>query len=344
MDSLPDGAVAMERERGFAGNALHRVESVHLGVASSSPATSPKREITAKIEENPKTGMTVENSNREESPKREITAENPKREEVIVESPTAENPKRGGVVIESPKRVSNHTGSAVSINATSLSAPDQKVNVTDKLSDTNSGLKFVLPWSDGYSAEHLESSEWFQQLLDHTHNFDRREPVITVCADKTYMEGLFNWLISALVLQGKPPRNILVVTNRQKVCALLQTRVIPVKCLKVGASSLLNATGMGQVKGHQFSQLLVVRLSVMRILNRLGYDVLNLDSDAIMLKNPIPALEWNGDSDVVGTFGGHLPARLYRRWGLVVCMGAVMIRSVPATGKGEGREGKRGVW
>jgi hypothetical protein len=191
---------------------------------------------------------------------------------------------------------------------------------------------FSMPWANGYTADYFKSSEWFQLLLKHTKSFDPSEPVITVCADMTFITGLLNWLISALVLQNQPPKNVLVVTNRNKVCSYLVSHRVPVKCLKLSADAVLTGGGMKQVKGHKFTQLLVIRLSVMRTLNHLGYDVLNMDTDAIVLKNPAPILEQNRDSDVIGTFGGRLPARLFKKWGLVVCMGTVLIRSTSATG------------
>jgi hypothetical protein len=193
-------------------------------------------------------------------------------------------------------------------------------------------LNFSVPLKNGYTADHFKSSEWFQLLLKHTRSFDPSEPVIMVCADTTYINGLLKWLISALVLQNQPPKNVLVVTNRNKVCLYLVSHRVPVKCLKLSADAILTGGGMKQVKGHQFNQLLVIRLSVMRTLNHLGYDVLNMDIDAIMLKNLVPILEQNRDSDIIGTFGGRLPERLFKKWGLVVCMGTVLIRSTSATG------------
>lgn len=225
-----------------------------------------------------------------------------------------------------------------------IRSPEQQKEVAAlTISDTKPHLgNFSVPWADGYSVDYFHGSTWFQSLLKFTRSFDHSEPIVTVCADTAFIDGLLNWLVSTVVLLKQPLKNILVVTNRAKVCSLLESHKLPTKCLKLSADSVLSGEGMNRVKGHQFSQLLVVRMSVMRILNRLGYDVLNLDTDAIVLKNPISVLESNRDSDVVGTFGGQLPKWLFKKWGLVVCMGTVMVRSTPATGEaGQQRVGNK---
>lgn len=190
---------------------------------------------------------------------------------------------------------------------------------------------FTVPWSHGISSDTFKRNPWYQSLLNFTQRLEPNETVFMVCSDKTFKEALLNWLVSTLVWLENPP-SILVVSNQAKVCSFLKDQEVPVECLSVSAAALLDQEGMNMVKGHQFRQVLVVRMSVLRILNHLGHNVVNMDTDAIMLRNPIPVLEWNGDSDVVGTYGGKLPPRLFGKWGVVVCMGAVMIRSTPKTG------------
>ena len=126
---------------------------------------------------------------------------------------------------------------------------------------------FSLPFSNSHSADVFKTSEWFRLLLSYTQQFDRTEPVITVVADKTFLDGLLNWLISVLVLQKPPPKNVLVVTSTDKVCFLITSQKIPVPCMHLAVGSLLNEAGKGKVKGHHFNHLLVMRMCVMRILN-----------------------------------------------------------------------------
>ena len=191
---------------------------------------------------------------------------------------------------------------------------------------------FNLPWRFGVSAAQLKRSSWFQSLMGITSKMDPNEPVLIVCSDITFRELLLNWLVSALVKQKQPPRNILVVTNGPKVCSFLRLHEVKVECLMVPISNILNYNSLKKVDSSHFNQLLVIRLALMRILNYMGYHVMNIDTDAIMLKNPIPILEQYRDSDIIGTYGGEFPQRLFKKWGLVLCMGAIVIRSTPATG------------
>ena len=212
-------------------------------------------------------------------------------------------------------------------------------SVEHNLSNKTSGkiwrshFNFKLPWLDAYSPGDFKDSEWFQWLLACARHFDRSLPVVTVCADEDFTESLLNWLIAAMVRSGRPllaPSNVLVVTTSKTVCSFLRDHKLPFHCIAASASSFHPS------KMIHLCQLLIVRLSVMRILNHLGYDVLNLDTDALVFRDPIPILDPNGDddSDVVGTFGGKCPNKLYKKWGLVVCMGVVLFRSTPSTGEG----------
>ena len=195
-------------------------------------------------------------------------------------------------------------------------------------SNLNFDYNFSLPWKYAVNASSLRNSSWFQHLIQLVSRLDPNEPVFTVCSDITFENLLLNWLVSALVRQKQPPKNILVVTNSLNVCSFLEPKM-KVECLMMSANDLV----YDNLKIKKFNQLLVIRLTLMRILNHMGYQVMNMDADAIMLKNPIPILEQYGDSDIVGTFGGSLPKRLYKKWGLVMCMGAILIRSTPATGE-----------
>jgi len=76
----------------------------------------------------------------------------------------------------------------------------------------------------------------------------------------------------------------------------------------------------------------IIRVTVMRLLNHWGFDVVIYDGDAIILKNPEPVYSRYRDSDLVGTFGGTWPQTLYKQWGVTVCHGTVVFRSTSRTG------------
>ncbi len=203
--------------------------------------------------------------------------------------------------------------------------------IRSKLRDSD--FNFNLPWAGGNSTRSFRDSQWFLSLLSFASRSDPSEPIIILYVDTMFKEALLNWLIAVLVRQPQPPKNILVLTDEAEMCSFVRYHRLPVECLQLSVYALLNQESIKKIKACQFNQLLVIRMSVMRILNHFGYDVLNLDSDAILLKNIVPILERNGDSDVVGTFASGLPKNLFKKWGVVLCFGAVLIRSTPATGK-----------
>ena len=194
--------------------------------------------------------------------------------------------------------------------------------------DNYMDMNFNLPWLGGLSADHYD---WIQFLINFTAvTLDPTEPIFIVCVDDNFKEALLNWLIISLssASQNQPPKNILVVTNTPEICSLLEEHEVKVSCLLMSVYDIsINK------KISIFRRLLVIRLSVMRVLNHMGYDVVNMDSDAIMLRNLVPVLKQHGNSDVVGTFGGKRPLQLFQKWGVVVCMGAILIRSSSRTGK-----------
>ncbi len=223
-----------------------------------------------------------------------------------------------------------------------LAPPATKINRTvksyassppEELDKSQHNSKFKLPWPSGRDSQYLKDKLWYRSLLDISSKFDKKEPVFVVCSDNLFKEALLNWLISALILQKEAPKNILVVTSNTKICSLLETHKLEgrVHCLFIPIKQFVNAV-RDLPPVHEYKFLFVIRLSVLRILNHLGFDVMNMDLDAILLRNPIPVLKWYRDSDVVGTYGGRLPPGLHQRWGIVPCMGAILIRSTPNTG------------
>ena len=68
---------------------------------------------------------------------------------------------------------------------------------------------------------------------------------------------------------------------------------------------------------------------VYRLLNHWGYDVVNYDTDAILLRDMSPLLH-SGD-DIVGTFG-RFPTDLTKQWGITLCTALLVVRSSRTTG------------
>ena len=82
-----------------------------------------------------------------------------------------------------------------------------------------------------------------------------------------------------------------------------------------------------------FSQVHIVRLAVVRLMNHYGYDVVNYDCDAILLKNPQTIFDSHKDSEMIGTFGKG-PSHLFSKWGVTLNTGVMLLRSGAKLGKG----------
>ena len=179
------------------------------------------------------------------------------------------------------------------------------------------------------SLRKLLQSEWVGQLQAYLETVSSG-PVTLVSSDYGYREVLLNWLISATVRVAKPLSNILVLSLDASLYHLLVNRSI--SCIHVSPGALLKPS-IKLSRHVSFTQVHVMRLTVMRLINHWGFDVANYDTDALILKNP-EHFYYTGslkDRNFIGSFG-HFPKTVLREWGVAVCIGVVFIRSSPQTG------------
>ena len=176
--------------------------------------------------------------------------------------------------------------------------------------------------------------KWIQELRDYLNTVTPDSgPVTIVSSDYSYREILLNWLISALVQVDRPLSNVLVLSLDSSLHALLQRKGFA--CVRVPPEQLLQSVVINRLAltGHiAFTQVHILRLTVMRLVNHWGFDAANYDTDAIILKNPEPLYyKQYQDSDFIGSYG-HSPLDIKQEWGIAICIGAMMIRSSNNTG------------
>ena len=166
----------------------------------------------------------------------------------------------------------------------------------------------------------LLRSQWIRDLQSLLRSV-RGTQVSLVTASVEHQDVLLNWLISASLVVSPPLQNVLVLTLDQSVFDLISGRNISTLFVseKMVISPSANVT-------RRFSQVHVVRLSVLRLLNHYGFSVVNYDCDAILLKNPQPIFDGHKDADLIGTFGKG-PGQLYVKWGITLNTGVMLLRS-----------------
>lgn len=148
--------------------------------------------------------------------------------------------------------------------------------------------------------------------------------VVVVFGTSNYLESVLNWLVAATVRLEPPLENVIVFCLDLKIFNALTSRKIP--AIFVDPKTVVNVAWV------QMQQIWLVRMVVYRLINYLGHDVMAYDSDAIVLRNPQKLLERHQDSDIISS-PGTFPPKMGRVWGFTACMGVILVRSSPRTGK-----------
>ena len=202
------------------------------------------------------------------------------------------------------------------------------LNLTDRFSLKSS---FSLPTPQAtLPLPQLLRCQWLGDLRTHLSSLPPDSQLISiVSSDFKYREVLLNWLILAQDSLTHPLTNVLVLSLDPSLHQLLREREVP--SIHIPISCLLRP-GLSLTHHVAFTQVHIMRVLVMRILNHWGYDVANYDSDALVLRNPETRYRELEERHLVGSVG-HFPHELDHRWGTAVCIGVVLIRASPQTGE-----------
>ncbi len=186
---------------------------------------------------------------------------------------------------------------------------------------------FTLPHPLSYkSVQEIVNQRWYKDLQVNV-NLKSKSFVYLVSSNSAYVEVLLNWLISAVTQAGVRIETILVISYDEGVSTVLSERQI--STIYVPFNEILSENVV--LKASEFTKVMMSRLAVFRLLNHWGVDVVNLDTDAILLRDPEPLFNSYNDSEVVG-MQGRFPPELIQEWGATICAGTVLIRSSPKTG------------
>lgn len=169
-------------------------------------------------------------------------------------------------------------------------------------------------------------SEWVAVLKALVHSMSRNREISLVTSNMAYRDVLLNWLISATVRCHISIETILVISLDENLHTFLSKK--KVNSVYIPPDSLLDPDARFCV---EFERLMIIRLTVLRLLCHWGVDVVNYDTDAILLQDPHPLYSMYERSDIVGSVG-VIPDNLYQEWGITICIGVVLFRSSPQLG------------
>ena len=191
-----------------------------------------------------------------------------------------------------------------------------------------SSRSVTLPWRHSKPIGEVVRQPWVYTLQIYLKTVQQGQYISLITAGLNYRDILINWLISALVRVKTPLANVIVLCPNKGLWQFMKKKGI--MSLYIPPESIVEQS---ETKTDAILRdVEIIHVTVMRLLNHWGFDVVTYDGDAIILKNPEPVYSRYRDSDLVGTFGGTWPQTLYKRWGVVVCTGTMVFRSTSHTG------------
>ena len=167
---------------------------------------------------------------------------------------------------------------------------------------------------------------WVRDLHDEVKQLTGRQVTLLV-SDRNYLDVLVNWLAQSILYASQPVDSILIIAFDTYTYHVLQCKGF--HSVYIQPQAVVNSA---KPIPRKHSYLWITRLTVIRLLNYWKYNVLVIDSDAIMMRNIQPLLDRFNTSHII-TSGGYFPPKLSNKWHApTMCMGVILIKSSPATG------------
>lgn len=238
-----------------------------------------------------------------------------RKENVAVVKRAGGNKKEGGRIVVWEERRGVHNGVPNGV-------PDGEVKLEFRIIQP---FNFPQP-TFSLPAPVLLRSRWVTDLQDYLRTAQGKT-ISVVTATVEHTDVLLNWLIAAYVKIAEPLQNVMVISMDAKLHSILVSRGID--SLYVHKDMVVSPTADVP---RVFSQVHVVRLAVVRLMNHYGYDVINYDCDAIPLRNLQPIFDEYSGIDLIGTFGKG-PSVLYDKWGVTLNTGVMVMRATSNMGE-----------
>jgi len=153
-----------------------------------------------------------------------------------------------------------------------------------------------------------------------------------VTVTTAYFPVLVNWLIYAKLNAMPLLENLLVVSTDKQPNEILSRKGILSQYVPI--NDIIYSKNDLDLK-KMYSAKMIIRMTVLRLLNYWEYDVVLVDIDAILINNVQPIIDHFHDSDIIESsvnFRHCVPGAAYRAWNFCLCMGFMVMRSNYKTG------------
>ena len=185
-------------------------------------------------------------------------------------------------------------------------------------------FKFPAP---KYTKQDALESGWIEDVKQFLKNLSTTQ-ISIVTASEEHKVIVVNWLVSALIKVHPPLENVLVLAVSNSLYEYLKSRGMP--AIYIDPVSLISSHAF-ETFGSVFAQIHVVRMTLFRLINHWGYDVVMYDSDAVLLKNTQALFDKYPEADLIGS-AGIGPEKLSSLWGRTICTGVLLLRATFKTG------------
>ena len=176
------------------------------------------------------------------------------------------------------------------------------------------------------------NSPWATELKEKLDAAKIGKQITYVTVSMNYFPTLINWMIHAKLNAMPLLENLLVVSTDKNPDEILSQKGILSQYVPI-TDILYTMENLDKTK--IFSARVIVRMTILRLLNYWGYDVLLVDIDAILINNIQPILDHFHDSDIIEStvHSRHcLPRAAYIAWKFCLNIGLFLIRSNAKTG------------
>ena len=175
----------------------------------------------------------------------------------------------------------------------------------------------------------LLEMHWMKDLTDILSKRSSKQ-VIFLIVEKEYFATLLNWLVAfEMSTKNSKLDDILIFSLDERVCNILKDKAeLSTVCLHFD-QIIRHYNILYRTKYLATWDIIIVRMALVRLLNHWGYNVLVIDLDAIVLKDPFPLLDKYPDADIITSFSITSLRPNIRG----ICFGFLLLKSTDKVGK-----------